>query len=58
MGEGNISNKHLADVQLQSLDILLFDAMVAQKFSSKYDVVRFRVRNWLVGCLRIKYEKP
>jgi hypothetical protein len=51
------TTKQLAEVGLLSVEILLFDALAVQKFSSKCNVVMFHVRNRLVCCLEIKYEK-
>jgi len=50
--EGNIATKYLLSVY-----ILLTDFVVALRLSAKCNVARFRVRNGLVCCVRIKYEK-
>jgi len=51
------TTKQLAKVRLHSVEILLFDMLAVQKFSSKCNVVMFRVQNGLVCCLEMKYEK-
>jgi len=43
--------------RFHSVEILLFDVLPVEKFSSKCYVVMFLVRKGLLRCLEIKYEK-
>ena len=47
----------LQKLRFHLVEILLFDVLALQTFSSKCDVVMFRVRKGLVCCLEMKYEK-
>ena len=47
----------LQKLRFHSVEILLFDVLAVQTFSSKCNVVMFRVQNGLVCCLEMKYEK-
>jgi hypothetical protein len=64
VGKGNIIPEKcisppssLYKLRFNSVEILLFDVLAVQKFSSKCNVVMFRVQNGLVCCLEMKYEK-
>jgi len=47
----------LYKLRFHLVEILLFDVLAVQKFSSKCNVVMFLVRNGLVCCLEMKYKK-
>jgi len=51
------TTKKLAEVRIHSVEILLFDALAVPKFCWKPKVAMFHLRNRLVCCLGMKYEK-
>jgi hypothetical protein len=64
VGKGNIIPEQsisppssLYKLRFHSVEILLYDVLAVQKFSSKCNMVVFLVRNGLVCCLGMKYQE-
>ena len=51
------TTKQLAEFRFLSVEILLFDALAVLKFRCEWNVAMFHVRNGLVCCQEMKYEK-
>jgi len=51
------TTKKLAEVRIHSVEILLLDDLAVPKFCSKPKVAMFHLRNRLVCCLGMNYEK-